>query len=367
MKLHEFQAKEILKKYGIRTPESIVITDPSQIDNMTMEGDWVIKSQVLVGGRYKAGGIKFAKTHDELKRYAKELFELKIKGLPNKYLLIEKKLKIEKELYLTVMLDRDSRAPLIIASEKGGVDIEDVESKYIFKKVMDPLMGFSPHIVRHFSRHIGIDLNSTLKKLYKIFYDYDAQLIEINPLVVTKYGNIFAADAKMIIDSSSLYRHKDLPRNVNEESSELEREAYEKGYAFVELDGEVGVMANGAGLNMATLDALASQGTAPRNFLDLSGANDPEIVKNAFPLVLKANPKVILVNIFGGITRCDTVAKGIVEAKKEFKINIPLIVRLKGVNEDMAREILEKENIEILSEMMPAVKKVAQIIRGDVE
>jgi succinyl-CoA synthetase beta subunit len=365
MKLHEFQAKEILKKYGIRTPESMVITDPSEIDNMTMEGDWVIKSQVLVGGRYKAGGIKFAKTHEELKQYAKELFKLKIKGLPNKYLLIEKKLKIEKELYLSIMLDRDSRAPLIIASERGGVDIEDVDPKYIFKKVIDPLIGFSPFIVRHFSRHIGVNLNSTLKQLYKIFHDYDAQLIEINPLVITKYGNVFAVDAKMIIDSSSLYRHKDLPRNVNEESSELEREAYEKGYSFVELDGEVGVMANGAGLNMATLDALASYGTGPRNFLDLSGANDPEIVKNAFPFVLKANPKAILINIFGGITRCDTVAEGIIKAKKELKIDIPIVVRLKGINEDIARELLEKENVTILSEMMLAIKKVSELVKGD--
>jgi succinyl-CoA synthetase beta subunit len=364
MKLYEFQGKALFKKYNVTVPNGTVVTSPEELKEIT--GPVALKSQVLVGGRGKAGGIKFANDLNSGKMALKELFNTTLKGSKVKYVLIEDKLNIDKELYVSILMDRGTKSPTIIASREGGVEIENVEDSKIIMKSIDPLIGYSPFIGNMIGRKLQLtdsllkQFSSMLSNLYRLFIEYDAELVEINPLVITKEGKLIAADSKVIIDSDSLFRHKDVQEN-EEDLTELEKEARSQDYAFVELDGEVGVIANGAGLTMATLDTLLLHKLKPRNFLDLGGTDSIEIVKNAFPLVLKARPKLILVNIFGGVTKCDTVAKGIVAAKNEFKVTIPMVVRLSGVHEEEGRDILKENGINAYSNMTDAVKKVAEL------
>ncbi|MGC8992985.1 MAG: ADP-forming succinate--CoA ligase subunit beta [Thermoplasmata archaeon] len=364
MNLYEFQGKELFKKYGIPVPDGYVISKPEEIGDNIFPA--ALKAQVLVGGRGKAGGIKFANNKEEAINLAKDLFYQTIKNSKVKYILIERKLNIDKELYVSITIDRSKRRPLIMASNEGGVEIESVAEEKIFMKHVDPIHGYYPYISKILTKKLGLKDNlakqfsDLLSKMYKLFEEYDAELVEINPLVITKEGNLIAADAKVIIDSDSMFRHPDIPINLDD-LTELEKIAREANYSFVELDGDIGVLANGAGLTMATLDSLLLHGLKPRNFLDLGGTDNVDIVKNAFPLVLKANPKIIFVNIFGGVTKCDTVAQGIVMAKKEFNINIPIVVRLSGVHEEEGRQILKENGIDAFSNMPDSVKKVSEI------
>jgi succinyl-CoA synthetase beta subunit len=362
MKLYEFQGKVLFKKYNVPVPNGIVLTSPAELKDVS--APVALKAQVLVGGRGKAGGIKFANDLDSAKDALKEMFSTTLKGLKVKYVLIEEKLNIAQELYLSILVDRGTKSPTIIASREGGIEIENVEDSKIIMKSIDPLIGYSPFIGNMIGRKLQLtnqllkQFSTMLSNLYLLFKEYDAELVEINPLVITKEGKLVAADSKVVIDSDSLFRHKDLEEN-EEDLTELEKEARVEGYAFVELDGEVGVLANGAGLTMATLDTLLLHKLKPRNFLDLGGTDSIDIVKNAFPLVLKAKPKLILVNIFGGVTKCDTVAKGIVAAKNVFNVNIPMVVRLSGVHEEEGRAILKENGIDAYSNMTDAVEKVA--------
>ncbi len=366
MKLYEFQGKELFRKYGIPVPDGYVITSAEQVKEV--EGEVVVKSQVLVGGRGKAGGIKFAKSREEAIEIARQLLGSELKGTKINYLLIEEKLNIEKEYYLSITIDRSRRCPIIMASAEGGVEIEEVPDELIYKYWIDPLAGIYPFVARNLAKKLGFAGDTAkqfikiLLSLYKLFVEYDAELVEINPLVLTKEGKLVAADSKVIVDSDAEYRHPDLPKNV-EDMTPLEKYASERGYAFVELDGDIGVIANGAGLTMATLDALLLHNLRPKTFLDLGGTDSVEKTKNAFEIVLKANPKVIFVNIFGGVTKCSTVAKGILAAKEEFNINVPMVVRLSGVHEEEGRKMLRDAGIEAFGEMMPAVEKVAEIYR----
>lgn len=369
MNLYEYMGKEIFRKYGIPVPDGYVVEKSSEAKEYRKPV--VVKSQILLGGRGKSGGIKFARSQEELKSSADELLGSKIRGLTVTKVLIEDMINIKKEYYVSIALNRSERSPVLIASSSGGVEIESVPPNEIFTRKIDPLLGYSDFIGREASKFMKLDKNlagqfrKILDRLYKVFEEEDCELVEINPLVETAEGELIAADAKVVMDSDSLYRHKEV--NITDpEKTPLELEAQSKGYAFVELDGQIGVIANGAGLTMATLDALTLHKGKPRNFLDLGGTDNVEIVANAFDLVLKANPKAILVNIFGGVTKGDTVANGIVEAKKRFSITKPVVVRLSGVHEVEGRQILKDAGIESYPTMMEAIEKVVKLA-GDAQ
>ncbi len=363
LNLYEYMGKEIFRKHGIPVPEGYVVEKPADLKEY--KKPVVVKSQILLGGRGKSGGIKFAKSQAELKSAAEELLGAKIRGLTVTKVLVEEMVNVKKEYYVSIALNRSERSPMLIASSSGGVEIESVPHSEIFTRKIDPLLGYSDYIGREAAKFMNLDKNLSaqfrdiLAKLYKVFSEEDCELVEINPLMETAEGKIIAADAKVVMDSDSFFRHKDI--NVTDpEKTPLELEAQSKGYAFVELDGNIGVIANGAGLTMATLDALTLHKGKPRNFLDLGGTDNVEIVAQAFDLVLKANPKVILVNIFGGVTKGDTVANGIVEAKKRFNITKPIVVRLSGVHEEEGRKILSDAGIEAFPTMMEAIKTVVK-------
>ena len=355
--------KDIFRRYGIPVPDSYVVEKES--DLRKFERPSVVKSQILLGGRGKSGGIKFAKNQKELEDGVRELLGSKIRGLSVTKVLIEDMLNIKHEYYVSISLNRSERSPFIIASSSGGVEIESVPKEKIFTRKIDPLLGYSDYVGREAVKFMGLDsklgsqFKAILSKLYTVFNEEDCELVEINPLVETADGRLIAADAKVIMDSDSMFRHKDI-NVVDPEKTPLELEAQSKGYAFVELNGDIGVIANGAGLTMATMDALTLHKGKPRNFLDLGGTDSVDIVVEAFELVLKANPKSILVNIFGGVTKADTVANGIVAAKEKFNITKPIVVRLSGVHEDEAREILKRNGIEPFSMMMPAIEQVVK-------
>ena len=366
MNLYEYQGKQLFGRYNIPVPEGYVVENKDELKKY--EHPVVVKSQILLGGRGKSGGIKFARKPEDLAPAVSELLGSKIRDYTVKQLLIEQMLDIKKEYYVSIALNRADRAPVMIVSPSGGVEIESVPDDKIFRKNIDPLLGYSAFLGKEASSFMGFDkdlaaqFSKILQQMYQLFIEYDCELVEINPLVQTGDGKLIAADSKVVVDNDSLFRHKDL-NNEDPEKTPLEREANEKGYAFVELDGKIGVIANGAGLTMATLDALTLHNGKPRNFLDLGGTDSTEIVVDAFDLVLKAKPQAILVNIFGGVTKCDTVAAGIVEAKKKYNIKQPMVVRLSGVREEEGRKILTDNGIDAFSEMMKAIEKVVTYVK----
>ncbi|MGP6240318.1 ADP-forming succinate--CoA ligase subunit beta [Cuniculiplasma sp. SKW4] len=368
MNLYEYMGKQIFRNHGIPVPNGYVVEDVTQIK--PFERPVVVKSQILLGGRGKSGGIKFAKSQEELNNSVKELLGTRIRDLKVTKVLIEDMINIKKEMYVSIALDRTARAPVIIATTEGGVEIESVPHDKIFTRHIDPLLGYSDFIGREAVKFMKLDPDigkqfmQILSVLYEIFNEEDCELVEINPLVITGEGKLVAADSKVIIDSDSLYRHKDFSV-TDPEKTPLELEAQSKGYAFIELDGNIGVIANGAGLTMATLDALTLHKGKPRNFLDLGGTDNSDIVANAFDLVLKAKPTAILVNIFGGVTKCDTVANGIVMAKNKFSIKQPIVVRLSGVRDEEGRKILKDNGIDSFPTMMEAIERVVKLAGGN--
>lgn len=355
--------KQVFRKYSIPVPEGYVVEKEEDIRKY--EKPVVVKSQILLGGRGKSGGIKFAKSEDELKKAVHDLLGSKIRDLTVTKVLVEEMIDIKKEMYVSITLDRNEKKPVIIATTEGGVEIESVPQEKIVKRHIDPLMGYSDYVGREIVSKLKIDQEienqylDILKKMYKVFTEEDCQLVEINPLVITGDKKLIAADSKIIVDSDSLFRHSEF--NVKDpDKTPLELEANEAGYSFIELDGDIGVIANGAGLTMATLDALTLHKGKPRNFLDLGGTDNVEIVAKAFSFVLKANPKAILVNIFGGVTKCDTVANGIAEAKRRFSIKQPIVVRLSGVRDDEGIQILKENGIDSYHTMMEAIEDVVK-------
>ncbi len=346
MKCLEYVAKELFRRHGIPTPSGIVVTTPEQIDSTAVPGPVALKAQVLIGGRGKAGGIQFASSVPEARQKAAAILAMKIRGFPVHSLLIEPKLDIARELYLSILIDRAARLPVILASAAGGIEIESVPEEQLFRRTIDPLIGLQPYITRELNAKLGLtgetatQVATIVQQAYEVFVQEDAELVEINPLVITTQGKVLAGDGKLVIDNDALFRHKDLPEQKADEFTDLEAEARAKGIAFIQLEGDIGVIANGAGLTMATLDALTLVGGAPGIFLDLGGTDDPRQVTGAFELMLKAHPKVIFLNIFGGITKCDTVASGVVAALKGIAAPPPVIVRIKGLNEVQAKGIL---------------------------
>jgi succinyl-CoA synthetase beta subunit len=344
MKLFEYRAKAVLMKHGIPVPEGFVVTSADQIRRIS--GPSMVKAQVLIGGRGKAGGIKPADNVDEAKKAAAAIIGMNIKGYIAKEALIERRLDVSKELYLGVTIDRSRRSLLLMASPDGGMDIESVPEDRILMLPIDPLIGFQPFMSRRVAVFMGLpkeqqtELARICERLVQLAIQEDAELAEINPLVITKDGKLVAGDAKVTIDSDALFRHPEFEK-FEEDLTPLEAKAKHLDIAFVQLDGNIGVIANGAGLTMATLDSINMYGGKAGVFLDLGGTDDPEKVKQAMILMKEANPKVVLLNIFGGITKCDTVAKGVLEAIDSEKITTPIVARIKGVNEEVARDMLK--------------------------
>ncbi len=358
MKLLEYASKEVLAKYGIPTKKNKLCINIEEVKKIINEFNFpvVIKAQVPVGGRGKAGGIKVANDKEEAIKIASQILNMEIKGIPVKKVLVEEAAKIETELYLGIVLDRGAKKNVIMASREGGVEIEEVAKQNpeaIFKEYIHPHLGLLDFQAKKIAYHLTDDpeiakkIQSFVKSLYKLYIDTEAQLAEINPLVIEKDGNVIALDAKIILDDNALFKHPELEsmRDMDFENLE-ELEAKAKGLSFVKLDGNIGCCVNGAGLAMATMDIIKLYGGEPANFLDVGGSSSPDKIKNAMELILRdKRVKAIFINIFGGITRCDDVATGLVQAYRELNISLPIVIRLTGTNEEKAKEILSKSGL----------------------
>ncbi|MEL7567736.1 MAG: ADP-forming succinate--CoA ligase subunit beta [Dehalobacterium sp.] len=368
MKMFEYMGKELFKKYAIPVPQGRVARTPEEAASITAEiGDSVIKSQILSGKRGKAGGIKFTVEPHEAEEFAESLLGSELKGYKIETVLVEEKLKIDREYYLAITVDRGMKCPVVLASTHGGMDIEEVPEEYVIKYYIDYSIGMMPFCAREITYRLGLpkgeaaQVQDILKKLYKMFVDSDAELVEINPLVVSG-DKVIAADAKVTIDDDALFRHQELP--YVEERSDSENKAHELGLAYVDLDGNIGVMANGAGITMATLDTIQYFGGSAANFLDAGGGAGEEVTAKALELILARHPKAILINIFGGITRCDDVANAFASVKKKLDIPVPVIIRLVGTNQEKGREILREVGIEAFNTMHEAAEKVVQLAKN---
>ena len=377
MKLHEYQSKRIFAKYGVPIPKGEVAASPTEAREIAqlLGGPVVVKSQVLVGGRGKAGGIKLAKTPEEAETYAEQILGMDIKGLTVEKVLIDQAADIQKEIYLGIVIDRAVGKPVFIASSEGGVEIEEVAKtnpEAIIRQAVDPLLGLVDYQARNLAFELGLRGKAIVafvriaQGLYKAFINSDASLAEINPLVIQGDGSLLAVDGKMVLDDNALFRHPDLAemRDIQEED-ESERAARLADLSFVKLDGEIGCMVNGAGLAMATMDIVKHYGSEPANFLDIGGGAKAEKVAAALRIILAdSKVKAILFNIFGGITRCDEVAKGILEALKEVPTDIPMVARLVGTNYEEGRAILEAANFPSAQSLGEAAQKAVAMAKG---
>ncbi|WP_366921888.1 ADP-forming succinate--CoA ligase subunit beta [Metallumcola ferriviriculae] len=365
MKLFEYMGKELFDKYNIPVPKGGVAGTPEeaakQAENLE---EAVVKSQILSGKRGKAGGIKFVSGKEHARQAADELLGMELKGLKVEKVLVEEKLPIEKEFYLAITLDGTLKKPIILASVEGGMDIEDVPEEKMVRHPINTNLGVQPYLGKDIADRLGFSGNQAkqfakiLANLYQAFKELDAELMEINPLVLAA-DKLIAADAKVTIDDDALYRHKDLPKV--EERTDAEKKAYALGLSYVELDGNIAIMANGAGITMATLDIIQHYGGAPANFLDAGGGAGVEATAKALEILLSTNPKAILINIFGGITRCDDVATAFITVKKQRKIPVPVVIRLVGTNEDKGVQILKDNGIEAFGTMDEAAKAAVQL------
>ena len=387
MNLHEYQAKQLFSQYGVPILKGIAAksVDEAESAAKTLGGaGWVIKAQVHAGGRGKAGGVKLVKSIDELKTTASKYLGSRLvthqtdaKGLPINTVLIESLCDIDKELYVSLLVDRASERIVLMASAMGGMDIEDVaenQPEALIKVIVDPAVGLMPYQCRQISFGIGLpaelagQMTKLLMSLYKMFTEKDASMVEINPLVITQAGELLALDAKVGIDGSALYRQK-VVAEMQDASQEdpTEHEAEKHGLNYVTLDGEIGCMVNGAGLAMATMDLIKLHGGFPANFLDVGGGTTAEKVAEAFKLILgDTKVKAVLVNIFGGIVRCNLIAEGIIAAVKEVGVSIPVIVRLEGTNAALGRELLDNSGLAITSalDLTDAAQKAVAASKG---
>ncbi len=374
MKLYEYEAKQLFSLYNIPVPEYGLARTPEEAREITerLGGKSVLKAQVLVAGRGKAGGIKFAESPQEAYELAKELLGMEIKGEKVNSLLISKIVSIDRELYLSIVIDRSVGAASILASSEGGIDIEELAAKSpekIIRVYVDPLVGLKPYHVRRITESINLSdeqkkvLQDIILSLYRLFVEFDCELAEINPLAVDKEGKLVPVDAKVIIDDNALFRRKEFAERVSAELSEFELEAKKYGFSYVELDGDIGIIGNGAGLTMATMDVVKLYGGKPANFLDIGGGARADVVEKAASLLLKhPKVKVLLVNVLGGITRCDEVAKGLVNALKLYGKDKKLVVRLMGTNEEEGKKILSDAGISAFDSMEDAAKNAVSLV-----
>lgn len=387
MNIHEYQAKELLRKYGIATLKGIVANTPEEAVKAAQSiggSVWVVKAQIHAGGRGKGGGVKVAKSLDEVRQYAQNILGMTLvthqtgpEGKKVLKILIEQGCNIEKEYYLAALVDRGTGRVTLMASSEGGMDIEELAATHPEKIVrvdVDPGVGLMPFQARQLAFKIGMKDKVAAKaadqfvNFYKAFEASDCSLAEINPLVVTKEGTVITLDAKMNFDSNALFRHRDIMefRDLTEEEpSEIEASKYD--LAFIKLDGNIGCLVNGAGLAMATMDIIKIHGGNPANFLDVGGGANKEKVTNAFKLILAdKNVRGILVNIFGGIMKCDIIAEGVIAASKEVGLKVPLVVRLQGTNVDLGKEILAKSGLNIIpaDDLTDAANKIVKAVQG---
>ncbi len=385
MKIHEYQAKEILRKYNVAVPDGTPAMSISQAVKAALDlgGDiWVVKAQIHAGGRGKAGGVKIAKSLSDVEMIASQMLGMNLvtnqtgaEGRIVKRLLIEKGINIKREFYLGITLDRSVSKNVIMVSTEGGMEIEKVAEEtpeLIFREVIDPLIGLQNYQIRRLADSLGIknevykNTVSFIKSLYEAYMANDASLAEINPLVVTADNEVLALDAKIVIDDNALYRHPEIltMRDLNEEA-ELEIEASAHNLNYIKLDGNVGCMVNGAGLAMATMDIIQLAGGKPANFLDVGGGANKTTVANGFKIIL-ADPhvKAILINIFGGIVRCDRVAQGIIDAVNEVHVTLPVVIRLEGTNAVEAKELLtnSKLSFEVAGDLNDAAAKITGVL-----
>ncbi|MHB1506186.1 MAG: ADP-forming succinate--CoA ligase subunit beta [Sulfobacillus sp.] len=368
MRLYEYLAKAALREAKIPVPEGRLATTVDEVvAAVEAIGPSAVKAQVLVGGRGKAGGIRFAETRQEAETVGRAILGMDLKGYLVERVYVEQKLAVEAEYYLSVTVDRSARKPLIMASAKGGIEIEDVAEGDLVRRHVDLSFGLPTYLCREIAAEMGLvgdeakQVAAIIGRLYEVFRSTDAELVEINPLVRCG-GRIIAADARLNIDDSALFRQGDLP--AVEEGTALEKKVHAIGLAYVELDGDVAIMANGAGMSMATLDAVQHFGGAPANFLDAGGGASVEPTAQAIEVLLEMKPKVILINIFGGITRCDDVAKAITQVKTSRGIPVPLVVRLAGTNEQAGIEILQAQGIQAYRDMDQAAREAVRLSQG---
>lgn len=364
MKLYEYLAKGVLREAGVPVPPGRVCQTPAEAAEAAAEiGPVAVKAQVLVGGRGKAGGIGFADTPEAARAEARRILGMDLKGYRVEKVYVEGKLATDRELYVSVTVDRVARELVVMASAHGGVEIEDVDEKFLVRRHVPILWNGEGYLLREVARGIGLEapwaaqFQDILARLIGVFRQRDAELVEINPLVITG-DEVIAADARLNIDDSAVDRHPELERV--EEGTELERRVREIGLAYVELDGDIAIMANGAGMAMATLDAIAHFGGRPANFLDAGGGASVEPTAQALDVLVGMRPRVIFINIFGGITRCDDVARAILTVRETRGIPVPLVVRLVGTNEAEGVALLRAAGIEAYRDMAEAARRTVE-------
>ena len=387
MNIHEYQAKDLFRQYGVKTLDGVVASNPDEAANACKDLGgkiWVVKAQVHAGGRGKGGGIILCKSADEVYEAASNLIGKNLvtpqttkEGVEVRKVYVEKGCNISRELYLGIVLDREKELPVVMASTEGGVEIEEVAHKTpekILKVHVDPITGLGDWQAREIAFGLGLEGNQIkncikfMKQLYQLFVDLDCSIVEINPLVVSSDNDIIALDAKINFDSSGLFRHNEIEelRDTNEEEP-LETRANAVGLNYIKLDGEIGCMVNGAGLAMATMDIIKLHGGEPANFLDVGGGADSNQVAEGFKVILSdSEVKAIFVNIFGGIMRCDFIAEGIIEAAKEIDMKVPLIVRLAGTNVELGKKMLSESGLDLIAadDMDDGARKAIVAIGG---
>jgi len=378
LKLFEYEAKAIFKRYNIPTPNGGLATSPTEARDIAIKINTpvAVKAQVLVAGRAKAGGILFANSPEEAEKAAEKLLNMKISDVKVQGVWVEEKASAKKELYFGVTVDRSNCCYVAVASSEGGIDIEEVAAKApekIIKVFIDSVYGFRSHNARQVAKRLGysgvqmLDLASILLKHYQLAVEQDAELAEMNPLIEKSDGKFVAADTRIIVDDNALYRHPEFKERPFEEAelTSQELEAQKTGLAYVKLDGDIGIIGNGAGLVMATLDAIQLYGGRPADFLDVGGGASADMMSIGLNIVLSdPSVKVVFVNILGGITRCDEVANGIIEARKRVGFTKPMVIKLVGTNEEEGRRILTEAGIHVLDSMEEAAKKTVEVAKA---
>lgn len=380
MKVHEYQAKEIFSRYEIPVERHVVCNTPDEAVKAFRElkvDRVAIKAQVLTGGRGKAGGVKLADNEEAVRKYAAEILDMTIKGFRVKRIIVSEAVSIDTEYYVSFTIDRNSRSVVLIMSAAGGMDIEEVARtapEKIVRYNIDSLMGFPDYLAQRFAYKLfdqaeqARRMASILQSLYKAFIKTDASLAEINPLVLSNRGTLIAIDAKMVFDDNALYRQPDIRALFDPTpEEELEAKAKERGFSYVRMDGDIGCMVNGAGLAMATMDMIKLYGGSPANFLDIGGSSNPEKVVDAMKILLSdANVKAVFINIFGGITRGDDIAMGLIQAFGQIETDMPVVVRLTGTNENIGRKLLMDSNRFLVAETMNEGTMMAvKSVKGD--
>ena len=374
MKIHEHQAKSLFSDYGIPVPREILCSDtgtvPRAVEQLGLP--LVVKAQVLTGGRGKAGGVKLARSAEEASAATSQILGMDIKGFRVNKVLLAEAVNIQAEYYVALTIDRNSKSVLLMASAEGGVEIEEVAKtrpQAIHKLSIDPLLGLTAFLARRIAFQLFSDIAlvkqaaSIFQKMYKLLIDTDASLVEINPLVLTAEGQLLALDAKMNFDDNALYRRPQIAALREADQSELrELDAKEKGLSYIALDGNIGCMVNGAGLAMATMDLIKHYGGSPANFLDIGGSSNPQKVVDAMEIILSEKKvKSLMINIFGGITRCDDVARGLLEALEELQVDIPIVVNLSGTNAKEGLELLGGSSLHVVHSMREAAQKAIHL------